>query len=283
MKLLHSIFFFLLFAVTLAAQTVQDSVTIVTANWTVDTISNGIISKHSAFDDLYGVKQNVNIIEINPKVKVNRIAIARLVPNEITSAAAKAANAIVAINGSFFDIKNENSVCYLQLGKLITDTTTDKAFSLNINGAVFVKNGKMKLISWTREKENKHKPRKESILASGPMLIKNGKVCDLQWVNQKFVETCHPRSAIAITKDKKILFVIFDGRAPGNADGVSLPQLAHFFRVLACKSALNLDGGGSTTLWSEKAPDNGVLNCPSDNKRFDHLGERKVENIIYVY
>ena len=46
--------------------------------------------------------------------------------------------------------------------------------------------------------------------------------------------------------------------------------------------ALNLDGGGSTTLWLSGASDNGVVNYPCDNGRFDHAGERKVPNILYI-
>lgn len=65
--------------------------------------------------------------------------------------------------------------------------------------------------------------------------------------------------------------------------GVSIPELAHLIRVLGGSDALNLDGGGSTTLWMEQTPDNGVLNCPSDNRKFDHQGERSIPNIIYVH
>ncbi|WP_262499395.1 phosphodiester glycosidase family protein [Segatella baroniae] len=31
---------------------------------------------------------------------------------------------------------------------------------------------------------------------------------------------------------------------------MSLPQLAHFLRVIGCRDAINMDGGGSTTLWA---------------------------------
>ena len=44
--------------------------------------------------------------------------------------------------------------------------------------------------------------------------------------------------------------------------------------------AINLDGGGSTTLWTKKT---GVINHPYDNKKFDHEGERTVPNLIVVY
>ena len=50
--------------------------------------------------------------------------------------------------------------------------------------------------------------------------------------------------------------------------------------MLGMTDAINLDGGGSTTLWTEKT---GVINHPYDNRKFDHDGERSVPNLIVVY
>ena len=50
--------------------------------------------------------------------------------------------------------------------------------------------------------------------------------------------------------------------------------------MLGMKDAINLDGGGSTTLWTAKT---GVINHPYDNKTFDHEGVRTVPNLIVVY
>ena len=69
-----------------------------------------------------------------------------------------------------------------------------------------------------------------------------------------------------------------DGRSKGNADGVSIPELAFLARMLGAEDAINLDGGGSTTLWLKEL---GVVNYPSDNRRYDHAGERAVSNIVY--
>ena len=46
--------------------------------------------------------------------------------------------------------------------------------------------------------------------------------------------------------------------------------------------AINLDGGGSTTLWITNYKDNGVVNFPTDNKKWDHEGERKVANVVLL-
>ena len=48
-------------------------------------------------------------------------------------------------------------------------------------------------------------------------------------------------------------------------------------RMLGMDESINLDGGGSATLWVEGY---GVCNHPSDNKKFDHEGERIVTNAI---
>ena len=63
----------------------------------------------------------------------------------------------------------------------------------------------------------------------------------------------------------------------GKAEGVNIPELIHMIRVLGGKDALNLDGGGSSTLWSGEYSDTGIINTP--------LGgvERRVANSICVY
>ena len=119
-------------------------------------------------------------------------------------------------------------------------------------------------------------------MASGPIMLKNGRISDWSACGKSFIEERHPRSAIYIKADGTVVFITVDGRSEGNAAGVSIPELAFLIRILGGKEAINLDGGGSTTLWLKGAPENGVLHYPSDNKLFDHAGERSVSNIFYV-
>jgi exopolysaccharide biosynthesis protein len=112
----------------------------------------------------------------------------------------------------------------------------------------------------------------------------------------------HPRSAIAL-KGKKLYLITVDGRND-RAAGMSLFELASFLKWMNADDAINLDGGGSTTLWVQGFPDGGVINHPSDNKammksaeykpgtdldnlaaddkKWDHAGERPVANVILV-
>jgi len=109
-----------------------------------------------------------------------------------------------------------------------------------------------------------------------PQLIKNGKI-DITWEQEKasksFAETRHPRTAVAKLKDGKFLMMTVDGRQPGVSVGMSLQELAEYLFSLGAVDAMNLDGGGSTTMFL----DGKVVNKPSDAN-----GERKIGDAIVV-
>jgi len=108
-----------------------------------------------------------------------------------------------------------------------------------------------------------------------PQLIKNGKI-DITWEQEKasksFVETRHPRTAVAKLKDGKFLMLTADGRSEASA-GLDLYDLAKYMLELGAVDAMNLDGGGSTTMFL----DGKVVNKPSDKE-----GERKIGDAIVV-
>jgi exopolysaccharide biosynthesis protein len=95
-----------------------------------------------------------------------------------------------------------------------------------------------------------------------------------------FYDKRHPRAAFG-TDDKGYAYlVVIDGRFKDEADGATIYETAYICSMLGMTDAINLDGGGSTTLWTEKT---GILNYPCDNKKFDHNGERSVPNLLVVY
>ena len=263
-------------------QTVSDSLAIVSAQWKIESPQKGIIHKYVSIPQLYQVPQSISLIEIDPGAGL-KVGVTVSDKMRETSKMASEQGAIAAINGSYFDMKRGNSVCFLKVDRQVVDTTTLGEFARRVTGAVSIRKGKMKIISWNRQIEKQYKGKKGIVLASGPLMLKDGRYCDWSLCEKDFIRTKHPRSAVALTKDGKILFITVDGRFPKHAGGVSIPELAHLIRILGGKDALNLDGGGSTTLWLSGAPDNGIVNYPCDNKRFDHRGERTVPNILYIH
>ncbi|HMQ04475.1 MAG TPA: phosphodiester glycosidase family protein [Pyrinomonadaceae bacterium] len=116
----------------------------------------------------------------------------------------------------------------------------------------------------------------EDITNGVPQLIKNGKI-DITWKQEKasraFAETRHPRTAVAKLRDGKFLMMTVDGRQPGVSVGMTLQELAEYLFSLGAVDAMNLDGGGSTTMFL----DGKVVNKPSDP-----TGERKIGDAIIV-
>ena len=116
----------------------------------------------------------------------------------------------------------------------------------------------------------------EDITNGVPQLIKNSKI-EITWeqekTNKAFVETRHPRTAVAKLKDGKFLMITVDGRS-AESDGISLQDLAEILLEIGATDAMNLDGGGSTTMFLNGK----VVNKPSDKE-----GERKVSDAILVF
>jgi hypothetical protein len=88
----------------------------------------------------------------------------------------------------------------------------------------------------------------------------------------------HPRSAIGTTANGDVVIATVDGRDAGTSTGVDLDELAQLMLVRGAVQAINLDGGGSTTLVLRRPGDvdASVVNRPSDG------AERAVANAILL-
>jgi len=115
-----------------------------------------------------------------------------------------------------------------------------------------------------------------SIIGGGPQLIKDSRV-EITNAAEKilpaFVSDLHPRTAIAKLKSGELLLVTVDGRQTASI-GMSLTMLADLLIEFGATDAINLDGGGSTTMVIR----NRLVNKPSDT-----TGERPVSDAILIY
>ena len=115
----------------------------------------------------------------------------------------------------------------------------------------------------------------EIILGGGPILLSNGHIqTNLDGFNPtSFVNFRHPRTAIGTRKDGALVFVTVDGRQPKKSVGMTIPELAALMSELGCQEAMNLDGGGSTTM---------VIRNQIVNSVSDAAGERAVSDALIV-
>ncbi|WP_096202401.1 S-layer homology domain-containing protein [Bacillus sp. FJAT-45350] len=110
----------------------------------------------------------------------------------------------------------------------------------------------------------------EYMLATGPELVKDGKVAIGMNPTSSFAAHRQPRTAIGISKDRSQIFMVtVDGRQAGYSDGTSLEDLAKYLISKGAHHAINLDGGGSTTMAARlKGFDYPVVvNRPSDGSQ----------------
>ncbi len=113
------------------------------------------------------------------------------------------------------------------------------------------------------------------LIGGTPRLIRDG-TQSVEWqaesVGHSFTYDRHPRTAVGINADSsKAYFVTVDGRQPGYSVGMSLFELANYMLEWEMYQAVNLDGGGSTTMVVRGS----VVNRPSDAS-----GERYVANAL---
>ena len=99
----------------------------------------------------------------------------------------------------------------------------------------------------------------------------------------------NPRTAVGVADGgRTLILLVADGRQPGHSAGLTLPELAGLMKQLGATDALNLDGGGSSTLVLRDPDQPGqaqVINHPSDRALGDSgpAGrERAVADVLGV-
>jgi exopolysaccharide biosynthesis protein len=105
-----------------------------------------------------------------------------------------------------------------------------------------------------------------------PTLVRNGRVLSGNVDGTTPFHRRNPRTGVGATADGRLLLVTVDGRQPGHSVGMSLREFAELFVGLGARSAINLDGGGSTTM----VLDGTVVNRVSDPQ------ERRVPTAVLV-
>ncbi|MCU0462024.1 MAG: phosphodiester glycosidase family protein [Bacteroidales bacterium] len=249
--------------------------------WNNEKIAPGLIwkSSHCVLND--SVPQNINILMVNLKKRKIRLVYNPL-KNIQTSIQARDTEAMAAVNAGFFNVKNGGSATYIKIAGRIVDSDTAKKWpqNTNLNGAIMIRSSNEIYIVKTMPNAwfDSHQEY-EDILVTGPLLVDGNTLSSLPQTS--LVTNKHPRTAIGSRNSRKIILITVDGRAT-EAGGMTLNELADFMLSLRCRDAINLDGGGSTTMWISGKPFNGVVNMPSDNKKFDHEGERAVSNILII-
>ncbi|MDD3118166.1 MAG: phosphodiester glycosidase family protein [Victivallales bacterium] len=217
--------------------------------------------------------QDINVLRIHRNDGTYRFVLCGGTIKRVkTSEMCRNRGAIAGINGGFFQPKTGEVVGYLKIdGKTVKNFGRRGWESKPVENAAIVtdKNGVVRVEPARDDDEYDKDADAYGVLVTGPMLIHQG-----QPIYQP-PHPRHPRTAIGTNADGEVLLVTVDGRQ-SEAVGVSFAGLQQIMSRLGCVEAMNMDGGGSTTMWVDK--DGGkICNHPSDKQ-----GERAVINQLLL-
>ncbi len=263
-----------------------DSIQLVNASWSTHKIAPNTHLKQFHFNqqNLFNANQFIAFIEIKRKGSAPYLTLKNEPKvKKTTSEFGNDNSAIAAINGTFFDIANGGSVDFIKInGEISQDNKLEAngSRSAHQKSALTIdKKGGINIKKWNGDSQWEKNLSEPNIMVSGPLLRLNNQ--DEILDKNAFNSNRHPRTAVGVKENGNVILLVVDGRH-ANSAGMSLTELQKTLTWLGCKDILNLDGGGSTTLWVNNFPDKGVINHPSDNKNWDHAGERKVANVLVL-
>lgn len=112
-------------------------------------------------------------------------------------------------------------------------------------------------------------------IGGSPVLMKDNEIniSDKEELIDINNTTARARSAIGYTSKGNVIIVAVEGNNPAGGEGLNLRELAELMKDMGCVSALNLDGGGSTSM---------IINGNQTVKPSDTAGERPVISAIII-
>jgi exopolysaccharide biosynthesis protein len=172
----------------------------------------------------------------------------------VVSEFAQKVGAQIAINANFFS-KTES--CGVTAGDGHLWTAVYEGCPMTM---AFFRDGRAAIIKGKIRKDGALSPSVGLVAAvSGrPRLVEDSKPAPTL---ERFASIRHPRTALGLKKDGALVILVADGRREA-ALGFTGPEMSEIFLREHVVDAINLDGGGSTTLYIEA--EGGVQNQPSD-------------------
>ena len=294
--------------------------------WTVTPIDGkGIVYySFSGTEPVTSAKQRIYVTDIDLSNTAYEVKLGYYSSNSTASKVLKGTGALASINCGY-----EKAALYLKVnGSVISQISADTVGDTGVpqwksEAALYMNNvrdvrieftGKGKNLAEWRSLYRTRAASETTMITSAPMLIddyepvgldfcalhpkaSSGPDCSENPYNHQASLT-NPRTAIAKTENNHVLFIVVDGRRSSVSRGISAAELTTFLvKNFNPQYALNLDGGGSSTMCvaGQGDPTTHVVNYPTDNMNSagkdgspkesngpDHAGERPRDTYLYV-
>lgn len=147
-------------------------------------------------------------------------------------------NVVGAVNGDFFDMSNGRPRGVLVMNSTVIQKSSFPCFYIDKDNVPHIEESSTNLPDDVKE-----------AVGGATVIVKDG-----QPVNTGDA-TKNPRTAIGIKADNSVVIFMVEGRQAPLSVGMDYPELAATMIDLGCVTALNLDGGGSSTFATQRAGD----------------------------
>ncbi len=245
-------------------------------------IVDGVSKTQVSSLDAQGIRQESFVVEADPSKVLFEVGQkytnppttwgSSTVKEQVIQAASQGKQVVAAVNADFFGANGSPIGVYVSKGVVYKDTSVasdPNFFGVKKDGTPVI--GDLTLF-------NQIKGDLQEAVGAYHKLVVNGEAMTTFNGNSETDASIHPRTAVGIKADGTVIMFVNDGRQVPYSKGMNLKDLAQIMKNLGAVQAVNLDGGGSSTLVTKKL---GSSEYQVDNKPSD-LVERSVTNSIMV-
>ena len=175
---------------------------------------------------------------------------------------ARGLKVVAAVNADFYNMGTGEPTGSLVMEGNVVKNASGNYFAILKDGTAVIRTGALR-------------GDEQEVVGGSTIMIENGRIAAM---SGDYDTTKYPRTAVGIKADGNVLIMVADGRQAPYSTGYTLAELAQKMLDLGCVSAMNLDGGGSTTYLAKYAGSDELelANSPSDGQ------ERSVSSTLLV-
>lgn len=188
------------------------------------------------------------------------------VQGEIDCAIRDGLNVVAGTNADFFDMHDTcmPSGIVIKNGKIVANEDSDRPFFAIKKDGTPIITSQYETIGIAKELM--------SAVCGREIIMRDNKIADLALI-EPFGDTRHPRTCVGIMPGNSFVVLVVDGRIPEYSNGATLTDLYLIMKQFGAVNAINLDGGGSSTMIIKTETEGfKMINHPADLKcPFDNL------------
>lgn len=253
---------------------------VATYNWALHTVRPGLIYKTGQFTLFGSTTRRIHVLDVTLGTH-NILGIGFTTNNKPTVDLCIDYDAVAGINAGYFPMAGATDKDpYIRINGATVQVGHEKVSTHFTNAALLINNNLATIRKFTENATNLNEKaaaipvsQASNVIVCGPMLLSNGQIENLD-MSKTHNYSSTARTGLGVTADGKRVFLVVVDYNQG-ATGVQTPQLAKILQALGAVSAMNLDGGGSSTMFVRDQGDNGRVSINT-------YQQRAVRSVIYV-